>query len=81
MIRYEVERNYFMMGAIVFVGLVILLVAIGAKDEADKKETRAWFMQECMRERAEYECFAMWKTANPAQSSTVVVPMPVVIPR
>lgn len=62
----------FMSGIVVAVitGFVILLME-GLKI-ADARHDR--FMSQCMQDRKEYECTAMWRAGNSTAPSVIVVP-------
>lgn len=50
--------------------LLIIVVAIAAKVEMQEREA---FMSDCLQERKQYECTALWR-AGRASHTTVVVP-------
>jgi hypothetical protein len=58
-------------GVILALGLIALVLVAVASDA----KARARFMEQCIEDRPEYECTAMWRAGE-----ATVVPVPIVIP-
>lgn len=63
-------------GWFIFIFVVLAIVAIILLFKQDAADSRR-FMTECMKDKKEYECVAMWRAG---QTHTAVMPLPIVIP-
>ena len=57
------------------VAFAVVIIALGVMAGNASMRDRMAFMEDCMKDRKEYECTAMWRAGQPS-----VVPMPIVIP-
>lgn len=66
------------MGMVLLFIIALMAFLIFAVVAAEGKE-REQFMELCQKHEPEYKCIAMWRAGE--QSSTTVIPMPVVVGR
>lgn len=59
----------------IFVVAIVLLLVLAVAGGVEKEKTRERFMEQCVKDRKEYECIAMWRAGEPQ-----VVPVPIIIP-
>lgn len=59
------------LGLLIIGIIVLMVVALGIAGYAETQQNKT-FMEECMKDRKEYECVAMWRAGN---THTVVVPI------
>jgi len=54
---------------------LLLVIPQAFRDSASERDQ---FMTQCLSEKKEYECVALWRAG---ERNTVVMPMPIVVPR
>ncbi len=62
----------------ILVGIIVGLLTITVLAFRQEAKAREAFMAQCLEDRKQYECFAMWRSG---QNHTVVVPMPIITGR
>lgn len=61
----------------VLVAAIVVMGALFMAAEKSKSEAKQKFMDECLKERKQYECTAMWRAGQSQSGSTYV---PIIIP-